>query len=349
MSQQNIDFGTFPDDPDADAIRTAFTKVQNNFDELFATATAGSVVSINGGAGIAVNTPTGNVIVTANLAQVVVSTSSLSVGQGSNGGTTAVINSSIQTLVIDINPANVFSGNFSGLSGALANFTGRFTANSNSQPNITSVGTLSNLSVTGNLTAGNVYANSGTIGATTLTGSLTTVAQGNITSVGILTSLSVSGQITNGNITTGANTTAGNITGNWALTAGSQLTATYADLAEYYEADRHYKPGTVLAFGGEKEVTIADSGTTKVAGIVSTNPAYVMNSSCPGEHTVALALQGRVPCHVRGSIKKGDMLISAGNGFAHTTPFPVLGTVIGKSLENFDGIEGIIEVAVGRL
>ena len=223
------------------------------------------------------------------------------------------------------------------------------TVTTNAQPNITSVGTLTSLAVTGNITAGNVYANSGTIGATTLTGSLTTVAQGNITSVGILTSLSVSGQITNGNITTGANTTAGNITGNWALTAGSQLTATYADLAEYYEADRHYKPGTVLAFGGEKEVTIADSGTTKVAGIVSTNPAYVMNGSCAGKHTVALALQGRVPCQVRGSIKKGDMLISAGNGFAHTTPFPVLGTVIGKSLENFDGIEGIIEVAVGRL
>jgi len=223
------------------------------------------------------------------------------------------------------------------------------TVTTNAQPNITSVGTLTSLAVTGNITAGNVYANSGTIGATTLTGSLTTAAQGNITSVGILTSLSVSGQITNGNITTGANTTAGNITGNWTLSTGSRLQATYADLAEYYEADKHYKPGTVLAFGGEKEVTIADIGTTKVAGIVSTNPAYVMNGSCAGKHTVALALQGRVPCQVRGSIKKGDMLISAGNGFAHTTPFPVLGTVIGKSLENFDGIEGIIEVAVGRL
>ena len=150
-------------------------------------------------------------------------------------------------------------------------------------------------------------------------------------------------------LTTGANTTAGNITGNWSLTTGSKLTATYADLAEYYESDSHYEPGTVLAFGGDKEVTIADDGTTKVAGIVSTNPAYVMNSSCAGEHTVALALQGRVPCKVRGNIKKGDMLISAGNGFARQAPFPVLGTVIGKSLENFDGIEGIIEVAVGRL
>ena len=225
MAQQNIDFGTFPDDPDADAIRTAFSKVQNNFTELFATTTAGSVVSINGGAGIAVNTPTGNVIVTANLAQVVVNTSSLSVGQGSNGGTTAVINSSIQTLVIDINPANVFSGNFSGLSGALANFTGRFTANSNSQPNITSVGTLTSLAVTGNITAGNVYANSGTIGAANLTGSLTTAAQGNITSVGVLTGLSVNGTVTAVAFTanTGVFTGDGGGLSNLSVSAGSLI------------------------------------------------------------------------------------------------------------------------------
>ena len=230
--------------------------------------------------------------------------------------------------------------------------------------------------VSGNLTAGNVGA---TVGAFTgnvsalnanlgnlttsnyYAGTLTTAAQPNITSVGTLTSLGVSGTITGANIvantgsvqttvlTTGANTTAGTITGNWGLSTGSKLTATYADLAEYYEADQQYEPGTVVAFGGDKEVTIAEDGTTKVAGIVSTNPAYVMNGACAGEHIVALALQGRVPCKVRGNIKKGDMLISAGYGFARPAPFPVLGTVIGKSLENFEGIEGVIEVAVGRL
>jgi|LakMenE01Jun11ns_1017448.scaffolds.fasta_scaffold9952565_2 hypothetical protein len=222
MAQQNIDFGTFPDDPDADAIRTAFAKVQNNFDELFSTVTAGSVTSVNGGAGIAVNAPTGNVIVTANLAQVVVSTSSLSIGQGSNGGTTAVINSSIQTLVIDINPANVFSGNFSGVSSALANLNGTLTSNSNSQPNITSVGTLSNLSVTGNLTAGNVYANSGTIGAVNLTGTLTTAEQPNITSIGTLGNLSVTGNITASNITAGVG---GKFTGDGSGLTGLVITA----------------------------------------------------------------------------------------------------------------------------
>jgi hypothetical protein len=222
------------------------------------------------------------------------------------------------------------------------------TLTTNAQPNVTSVGTLTSLDVTGNVTAGNVYANSGTIGASLLTGTLTTDAQPNITSVGTLTSLTVSGALTTTQITAGANTTAGNITGNWTLTAGSRLTATYADLAEYYEADERYLPGTVLMFGGDKEVTLAEDGTSKVAGVVSTNPAYVMNATCPGLLT-AVALQGRVPCKVRGKISKGDMLISGGNGFARPNQFPTMGTVIGKALEDFDGYEGVIEVAVGRL
>ena len=156
------------------------------------------------------------------------------------------------------------------------------------------------------------------------------------------------GNLSGTNITTGANSTAGNITGNWTLTAGSRLQATYADLAEYYEADKLYEAGTVLEFGGQKEVTLAEALTPRVAGVVSTNPAYVMNSTCKGEHIVALALQGRVPCKVRGPIRKGDMLVSAGGGFARPSTIPLMGTVIGKSLENFEG-EGVIEVVVGRL
>ena len=206
MSQQNIDFGTFPDDPDADAIRTAFQKVQNNFNELYTTATAGSVTSVNqsAGAGIQVNSPTGNVIVTANIAYVQVSTSTLSIGQGSNGGVSANISQSAQTLVVDINPANVFSNNFAAVGGGLANVTATLTSNSNSQPNITSVGTLTNLAVTGNITASNVYANSGTVGATTLIGTLNanSNSQPNITTIGTLSNLSVTGNSNLGNIAT---------------------------------------------------------------------------------------------------------------------------------------------------
>ena len=74
-----------------------------------------------------------------------------------------------------------------------------------------------------------------------------------------------------------------------------------------------------------------------------------MNSECSGTHVVAIALQGRAPCKVRGTIRKGDMLISGGNGFARTTQTPQIGTVIGKALGDFDSVEGVIEVAVGRL
>ena len=130
---------------------------------------------------------------------------------------------------------------------------------------------------------------------------------------------------------------------------GVATSAQYADLAENYIADAEYSPGTVLEFGGEFEVTLAQDGTNRVAGVVTTNPAYLMNSNCQGTYVAAVALQGRTPCKVRGRVRKGDMLISGGNGFARTTQTPQMGTVIGKALGDFDGSEGIIEVAVGRL
>jgi hypothetical protein len=68
-----------------------------------------------------------------------------------------------------------------------------------------------------------------------------------------------------------------------------------------------------------------------------------------GERTAVVALQGRVPVKVKGVVRKGDMMVSAGNGFAKASAAPVIGTIIGKALENFDGSEGIIEVVVGRI
>jgi len=130
---------------------------------------------------------------------------------------------------------------------------------------------------------------------------------------------------------------------------GTATQAQYADLAENYVADASYEHGTVLEFGGEFEVTLAQDGTQRVAGVVSKNPAYLMNSACAGEFVVPIALQGRVPCRVTGTIKKGDMLISGGNGYARPSNNPITGSVIGKALEDFDGFDGIIEVAVGRL
>jgi hypothetical protein len=142
------------------------------------------------------------------------------------------------------------------------------------------------------------------------------------------------------------------IAGYWTLTAGSRFQATYAaDLAEYYEGDQEYEVGTVLVFGGEKEVTVSTRlGDARIAGVVSDNAAYSMNGACPGFKN-QIALQGRVPCKVVGKVSKGDMLITSdipGVAVAATGGVKV-GTVIGKSLGTYDSEEvGIVEVSVGR-
>lgn len=133
------------------------------------------------------------------------------------------------------------------------------------------------------------------------------------------------------------------------LFQGQATSAQYADLAENYLADDNYEEGTVLEFGGEYELTEASDFSNKVAGIVSLKPAYLMNSELQGNFVCSIALQGRVPCKVKGPIKKGDMIVSAGNGYARAEKDPKIGTVIGKSLEDFSDLEGMIEVAVGRL
>jgi hypothetical protein len=131
--------------------------------------------------------------------------------------------------------------------------------------------------------------------------------------------------------------------------AGTALEAQYADLAENYVADAEYEDGTVLDFGGAHEVTLSTgSVATRVAGVVSTNPAYLMNSDCKGHFVSAVALQGRCPVKVTGTIQKGDLLVSAGNGRAKAAVTPSVGSVIGKALEDFDGSDGVIEVSVGR-
>ena len=111
------------------------------------------------------------------------------------------------------------------------------------------------------------------------------------------------------------------------------MQATYADLAEYYEGDLEYEVGTVVVFGGDKEVTGSTTHrTTRVAGVVSDQSAYIMNSGCPGIKT-CVALQGRVPVKVIGNVAKGDMLVaSAIPGYAVVDDDPKVGTVIGKAV-----------------
>ena len=108
-------------------------------------------------------------------------------------------------------------------------------------------------------------------------------------------------------------------------------------MAEIYEADDNYEPGTVVVFGGDKEVTtttiLADH---RVAGVVSTNPAYLMNKDANG---VAVALRGKVPCKVEGAVKKGDVLVTnaksgTATALAPESANPPAWCIVGKSLEN---------------
>ena len=302
---------------------------------------------------------TGNVIPTANAAQ--------SLGNATNTWNSVYASGNIT--------GNYFIGNGSLLTGidatSIQNGTsnvrvvganGNVTFSINSTGNVvvvdsTGANITGTLSATGNITGGNVS-------GTNLTGTLLTAAQTNITSVGTLGALTVTGNISSGNLITAGLAslssivkTGSNGVGNIGSASNAfdtvfarSTSSLYADLAENYLADAEYEPGTVLVFGGSAEVTMADkTADTRIAGVVTTKPSYVMNSGLVGDHVVTVALLGRVPCKVFGPVSKGSMLVSAGDGYASACTEPKLGSVIGKSLENFTGTEGVVEVVVGKI
>jgi hypothetical protein len=118
--------------------------------------------------------------------------------------------------------------------------------------------------------------------------------------------------------------------------------ARYADLAEMYAADGDIEAGTVVHFAGEGKLASCDEANHHaVAGIISTDPAYLMNTDQEG---AALAISGRVPCKVTGVVNAGDLMVSAGNGRAMANNSPAIGTVIGKAIESNAGGEAVIEV-----
>ena len=221
----------------------------------------------------------------------------------------------------NITAANYFIGNGSQLTGVVA----------------TGIGTLTSLSVSGNITAGNIINN----GSESVVGNITA---GNLS-------------VSDGTVTVGNIVAAGNAIGNIGSSANAFNTvfaqatsAQYADLAECYLADADYPPGTVVSFGGSAEVTVtATDADPLIAGVVSTRPAHLMNSGLAGNHVTAVALVGRVPCQVTGPVAAGAMMVSAGNGCARAEANPAMGTVIGKAVQAFDGVTGTIEIVVGRI
>ena len=127
--------------------------------------------------------------------------------------------------------------------------------------------------------------------------------------------------------------------------------AQYADLAERFEADVAYPAGTVVELGGAKEVTVAQQDLTDaVFGVISTQAAYLMNGSAGSNEThPPIAMSGRVPVRVVGIVKKGDRLVSAGNGLARSAKQGEANAfnVVGRALETKSSAkEGTVEAIV---
>jgi hypothetical protein len=378
------------------------------------------VTSIQSGtSSIAIAAPNGNAVLTAG------------------GNATLTVTPTGANVTGTLNATGVITGNASGLTsipganvtGTVGSATTAGTVTTAAQPNITSVGTLSSLSVTGNVTGGGITLSGNTISSTgaTLTldpsaagatglvviagnlqvqGTTTTIDSTTITTNDLVINMAnnagtssaangggievgpvgasyaswtydqpnsrwntalginASGNVTAGNLSVGTGTiTVNNIVNGGANGVGNigssttyfntvfakATSAQYADLAEKYVADAAYAPGTVVVFGGDKEVTVSSADADRaVAGVVSTNPSYIMNGTLEAEFVATVALTGRVPCRVTGTVRKGDLMVSAGYGLARAEQDPKVGTVIGKALENFEGNEGVIEVVVGR-
>ena len=202
-----------------------------------------------------------------------------------------------------------------------------------------------------------------------------TMSSGALTGV---TTITASGQVRGGSLTDGTATlngsgalsgattgafsglvSAGSITSGSTISASGTITATlfdgvassakYADLAEIYKADRDYAPGTVVKIGGAEEITqTTDAFDNEVFGVISENPAYLMNKDAEG---LPVALTGRVQVKVIGKVKKGERLVSADmEGFAWGIGSDDYDAraIIGRSLEDkTDGESGMVEAVIG--
>ena len=289
-----------------------------------------SVANINNGtSNVNISSPGGNIIVSvANNYNIVTFTTTGIITNGTISAAGNIITGNISTVGLISLVGNIYAGNV--INAGLSSVTGNITAG-----NLLTSGLIS---ASGNITAGNLL----TSGLISASGNITA---GNL-SVG-------TGNVTVGNIVNSGSNATGNIgsSSNYFNTVFAKATsAQYADLAECYLGDAYYVPGTVVSFGGPAEITFCDTDQDPaVAGVVSTTPAYSMNTGLTGEHVVSVALMGRVPCEVQGPVTKGALMVAAGNGRARAQFNPPVGTIIGKALESFDGDVGTIEIVVGRV
>ncbi len=192
----------------------------------------------------------------------------------------------------------------------------------------------------GDITSGSDATFSGTVQAGTLTDGALSASSGAISGA---TNITASGTVQAATLSDGSATITGGVF------SGVSTTAKYADLAEKYVADADYEPGTVVRIGGEAEITMTtENADEEVFGVISTDPAYLMNSDIEG---LPVALQGRVPVKVIGKVRKGERLISSdvpGVAWGVADSTAPIEAVIGRALEDKDdGEQGMIEAVIG--
>lgn len=252
--------------------------------------------------------------------------SGLTVGSANNF--TLGVSGNVVQMTNNISGANVALR--SNIAGSLTNTI--FVNGANGAVTMTGLASAANFVTTGAVTAtGNVNA-----GAIFTTGAAST---GSMTATGNITTTAGNLTVSSGNAVISGNVTAQYFN-------GTSIQAQYADLAERFEADAHYAPGTVLSMGGPAEVTLANEELSEsVFGVVSTRAAYLMNSAAGSDAThPQVAVSGRVPVRVIGKVKKGDRLVSAGNGLARVgqkseiTPFNVIGRALANKDDDHEGI-----------
>jgi hypothetical protein len=254
VSQRNIDFGTFPDDPSADPIRTAFAKTQENFTELFNNQISSGVSSINKtpGAGITVNRPTGDVVISANIACVKITSANLNLTLDGQPNSLVTLTRSSQVIGIDL-PGNLITSNITAslyLRGNIVEANNLTVSNSLVSNSLEILGNtiLSNL-IADDAQFTNISGNgagiTGVIAVTAQT--VTNAAQPNITSVGILTSLDVTG----------------NVTANYFIGNGSLLTGIDASKIQNGNSNISVLANSNIVFtvsGNANVVTVTDTG-----------------------------------------------------------------------------------------
>ena len=222
-------------------------------------------------------------------------------------------------------------------------------------------GITSNVSMAANvLVSGNVNATNGVFTSNAVAGNIVLTSNVNAANgvfttnvraanVSLTANINAVVGIYSGNVTAANFITSGNINASYLV--GTAIQSNYADLAERFEADADYAPGTVLAIGGSAEVTVEDHELSEnVFGVISTNAGFLLNGAAGSNIThPQVAVSGRVPVRVIGKIKKGDRLVSAGNGLARagTKEEITAFNVIGRSLEDKVTVaEGVVTAIV---